>query len=817
MHKKLGIVGLLLVVMGLLFGRSGIYVAEPSASASADLSLIGGWDGTTASRQLPGPYIDKKQQDIAFGERSYYLTPWRSYMDTQDAQSLLDSLGINYDGGMKPEYAEATAQALEEAGFRSVRIEIPWSDIRYDDETRLTPEAEERLTYLLPILKKHHLRPLVLLNCNSGMPAPYKMINVDIAKEAKAGEREIYVSDATDIEPGYTGLLGQEYKAMYPIVTSVDRDTGKLTLSDALKGNIQAGNQTFVKLKYQPFAGTKFKDGTVNRAAQETVEGWVKYAATVAQYLKSELGTSTDAGFDIEVWNEYTLNPEFLDINNYYNPKLEFSELPSYSEGKHTQTGPEIILPLTANYVKTHGLPGVNVISGFSNQRPWDNGADMWNNQDGFSKHPYTAYSSNSLITPSTVSRQTTTLNARGEQDDYVPSHINAFPESVFYAYQTEYLTRDTQPYPGPFEPHFRYSNNGNRKPAQLWVSETNFVRNAFANELIADTGIQATDIRLANLMHELSAKAMLRTYVFFNNKGVRKIFTYAIRGGGDLQFATVPDAFFSMLDQNGYRLDASSRSQIGPELQSIGNLVRFMKEGKSIESPRQLGVDNIVEYKPRLVFAGNGTSRNPNRYQGEDLAVLPYQLSDNRFAVGYYVVTRDLTHVWDSSKDKLDPARYDMPDQTYEITLSNVNGAGASVTVYDPISNDRKKAEIVAATSGSITIRVSAADYPRFIDVQEAASEPQFSDVKFLKTASGPALSFVSGISGTVKVTWGKYPNRASGSNGLSRQVEKGNPTVISLPKLKNGDAVRLRMSNGGVTLTYPQWDYDLSLVYQP
>ncbi|MFO0925903.1 MAG: hypothetical protein U0736_02560 [Gemmataceae bacterium] len=57
-----------------------------------------------------------------------------------------------------------------------------------------------------------------------------------------------------------------------------------------------------------------------------------------------------------------------------------------------------------------------------------------------------------------------------------------------------------------------------------------------------------------------------------------------------------------------------------------------------------------------------------PDRYHRDDFVCLPYQLDAGRLAVGYYVMTRDVTHAWDADRDVFDPARYVMPDQDFEL-----------------------------------------------------------------------------------------------------------------------------------------------------
>jgi hypothetical protein len=776
MNRKIA-KGMLAAGIGLLFmAGHGSANSAVSPVEQKEMDKIGTWDGVTSTYQLKGNYIDWEQQNVPFGTRSFYAAPWRSYMDTRDAPSLLNALSINYETTLKTEHAEAISQALQEAGFKSVRLEIPWKEINFDDEFKLNLAAEEALTTVLNAFKKHGLRPLILLNANSGLPAPYKFVNVTMKNSASAGDKVIYVKDVSSIRPGYTGLQGQN-QAMYPVITAVDPATGKCTLSDELKANVNIGSYELIQLKYQPFSGSKFSNGLLNPSAEETNGGWLKYVATLTKFLKGKLGTPSDAGFDLEVWNEYSFGSEFLDINNYYNPPLQFSEYITYSEGG-TKTGSdhilpaEIILPLTANYVKAakNQLLGVRVISGFSNQRPWDNGTDVWTNQDGFSRHYYTEYNSNGSIISSKTVRTVPTINALGQEDTYVPTHMSAFPEFWFDAYQTEYMVRDTQPFPGPFPDHYRYSNSGDGKEAELWMTETNFVRTSFANELIDKKGLKPTDPALIRLIHNIQTKALLRSYVFLSHKGVKNIFSFAVNFQGDLQFAVIPDAFFERLDQNGNKLDAQAKQLLGPQIQAVTNLSHFMKSGMAIQNTRKVNVDNIIEYKPRIVFSGDGTPQHPKRYHADDFTVLPYQLNDHQFAIGYYVMTRNLTHSWDKTKNELDPSRYAMPDQQFEMTLSNIAGKGAAVSAYDPITNTTTKMTVTNATANTLTVKVPATDYPRFLVVQEASPKPLFKDVQLLKENGVPVLSIVSSENSSVKLSWGKYPIRETGTLSIKR-----------------------------------------------
>ncbi|MDG0814407.1 hypothetical protein [Cohnella rhizosphaerae] len=349
------------------------------------------------------PYVDWKQQEIPFGVSSIDRAPWRSYMDTWDGSRFLDALGVVLNG-VSPQEAEPTAQLLSEAGFRSARIEIGWGNVSFDNENVLSEPQGSRFISLISTLKKYGIRPIILLNANSGNPVPGKTVKLHLKKSAFKGDKAIYVDNVAGIVPHYTGLSGQAYQTMYPVITAVDARTGKLTLSAPLSKDLKAGPLSLTRLKYRPLSGTAYADGKENPAARQTLNGWNVYLNTVTKMLMNALGTQnnpTDKGFDLEVWNEMTFGSQFLDIGNYYDPKLQFSEYPVYTLGNRKASGGEVLLPMTIAFAKQKKLAGVRVVSGFSNQRPWENGAELFTGEAGFSRHYYTGYNgAQSLFAP---------------------------------------------------------------------------------------------------------------------------------------------------------------------------------------------------------------------------------------------------------------------------------------------------------------------------------------------------------------------------------------------------------------------------------
>lgn len=187
----------------------------------------------------------------------------------------------------------------------------------------------------------------------------------------------------------------------FPLITGlVPQPDGTVLaqLSAPLNRAVPAGKAELTELKYAPFSGDVLEDGTPNPEARETVDGWCRYVKHVTCAVRDILdsGDPEDAGFDVEVWNEYSFGSQFVWERNYYRPARKFRSYPAYAiAGKTTadaEVQAEIVLPLTIELVNDPAmrLPGVRVVSGFSNQRPWDNGSEMWPGQAGFSRHYYT-------------------------------------------------------------------------------------------------------------------------------------------------------------------------------------------------------------------------------------------------------------------------------------------------------------------------------------------------------------------------------------------------------------------------------------------
>jgi hypothetical protein len=236
------------------------------------------------------------------------------------------------------------------------------------------------------------------------------------------------------------------------------------------------------------------------------------------------------------------------------------------------------------------------------------------------------------------------------------------------------------------------------------------------------------------------------------------------------------------------------------------------MSAGQTLAATRPLTVQDLVEYKPRLVFAGDGTPAHPSKYNRDNFAFLPFQLSANQYEVPYYVATLDVTHVWNSSGDPLDHSTYDMPDQQFDVKIGNIQGIGATVTAYDPLLGTSEPVSIIASTPTTLTVRLQAVDYPRFLQITESKSGPLIQD---------PEARFVG--NGQVKITWStNIPAKAIVTYG-SDWTTRGSKSVIvpssallsrsiTIPNCHPGiTAVRITVTSpSGLTTSWPRWDQD-------
>jgi hypothetical protein len=682
---------------------------------------------------------------LPFGASSFWVQPWRAYLDTWPASRLLEAVGINFNVGAKE--AEGTAQLLQDSGFKLARIGVPWNAISYSNPSALLPADESSLTTRLTALHKHGLRPLVILDSNSGDPTPSLAATLETTAAAPAGARTVTLNaaSAARVVAGKTGFDAlTHFKGSPDVLISAVGAGGVATLSQPLPSALPAGVHAGTTLLYAPFGPPQLPNGKSNPAFGAALAGWLSYVGTVCKEVASVVGPE---GYDLEVWNELSFGSQFLNSENYYAPasasetEAEAAEAGSEAEvtsqapskGEVTKEVVKALLDDTVAYVRNpaNGIsPAVGITDGFASQTPFPSGAKAPLGLTALSKHPYQGaetFPASYQVSP------VRPINALGGRDIeagekapftplFTPSYQSLFPEYTLTGTSTETLIRDLAPFTTDVYgfPHGREVGPAGGAPVQKWVTEYNLdssgVTPVGADEVTPQTGPTA-QLTAADKAH-FEAKTLLRSLVAMVSKGVDREYFYAAAKAGDLSMISPSFMAAVEADPTVYPGDGLG----GEVMSAFRNLVaQFQGPGPGAQGARQLELLSIAQDGDHAQFAGDGSAAHPPLYDRDVLAVFPFQSSPTRFVIPFYVMTRDLLTLYEPAAPASDIHRFDLPDETFQITLGNLpeTAAAPTVSAYDPLLNESTPAQLVSRSGGQATFEFEATDYPRLLSVE--------------------------------------------------------------------------------------------------
>jgi hypothetical protein len=714
---------------------------------------------------------------VPFGQTSFWIQPWRAYLDTWPAARLLDSLGINFN--VKPAQARAVAHLLHDSGFTLARVEIGWGGLSYSDPAKFIHEAAIRTR--LRALHEYGLRPLILLNANSGAPCPAKKITLNTVSPAPAGATSVNLdaASAAEVVPGKTGFapvvfrpLGLDHRRLgkrpkvHPYANQEQRRAlraarraarraraklgltqfvlqanpdiliakvspgGVATLARPLPSALAPGPHQATTLLYAPFGPPKLASGAPNPVFRATLQGWLGYVGTVSKEAEGIFGPG---GYDLEVWNELGFGSQFLNATKYYYAPVSGASQRAVNK-EVTRSVNKAILDATVAYVRDPAnriSPAVGVSNGFASQTPFAGGVFAPRGLTAYSKHLYAG----PLSFPSEFKANLGNLprDALGRRDTagtggssarltplFVPSYQSALPEFFLTATHTETVVRDLAPITTKIykAPHGRYANRGHQP--QVWMTEYN-LGSSGVTPVGPDNVNPQTSVRLTPADKEhFEAKALLRSLVAMVNKGMTREYFFAAAPG---PLSLIGTGFFSALKAHP---DAYPGDSLGGETMTgfRNMLARFRGPGPN-GAPRRLRLLSIDQAGNHAQFAGDGTTAHPNLYDREVLAVLPFQASPTRFVIPVYVMTRDLATLYRPAAPAADIARFDLPFETFRITLGNLPGSARapSITAYDPLSGLPTAVRLLSRSGGEAVLELAATDYPRILTLDYAGT----------------------------------------------------------------------------------------------
>jgi hypothetical protein len=648
------------------------FVASSTRSVLAEPPLHG----------LSAPYTDSRNLTaVPFGAHSHWLQPWRAYSETVPAQRFLDAQGVVLNGNSGDNF-DLVCAMLAKHGIRHARIEVGWGSVTWEDESRLNGVDELRAR--LAACRKNGIRPLILLNANSGAPCPTRFFDRVLAAPGRKGDRNVRLSDTAGLVPGYSGFRNlTDNRASEVLITAIDGD--RVTLSKPLPKDLgDAGVKiAMTTLKYRPFGPP---DSAEYRA---TLDGWRRYVVTVARTATEILGTTgkSDLGFDMEIWNELSFGSSFLTVNAYYDPKLA-----AYDENAVWTA----VVRATADVADAApaSFAGVRLVDGFRNTIPWPASTTEPTRITAMSAHPYAG-----KRTFPRDEQRPRDVNAElvEEHPGFVPSYTALFPEYYGTYIQTETVLRDMGPVSTPVGQtvHGRDARivGGVVAPCPLWFTEIGFAP--------VEEGVKDRNAALA-----LKAKTGARYDCFFVGKGLERIYFYSAFSG-DTDLGVVQDNFIAYArTHTAYPTDDAALTS--PMLRTIGRIAAVMRDGldPALRQTRPIRVESVADRHDHSQFSGDGTPAHPTLYDRDVFAILPYQVNAHRFVLAYYVMTRDIMHSF-------------VPEN-FTVRLGGVRGKGAALRAYDPISGRDIEVTRGVVTGETLTATVTATDSPCLLIIDE-------------------------------------------------------------------------------------------------
>jgi hypothetical protein len=677
--------------------------------AAAAPVLLAGEGGTSAGGMVHDPIDPEQQTAVPFGTRSHWHQPWRAYLDTVPATALRDAIGINFN--VEPAEAEATARMLAQNGFRRARIEVGWSAMGYDDPGLL--RGKGRLRALVGALDRHGIRPLVLLNAHHGEPCPVRRFTAELAVPAAAGSRSVRLTAASarQVVPGRSGLDGPGYKAAGVLLTGVSPD-GTATLSRPLPQALRAGGHAATTLRFEPFGPPRLADGRPNPRFEETLVGWLRYAEAVVRDTRDVLGHQR---FDVEIWNELTFGSDFLDQGTYYQPARE--------QGSGSVT--DAILRRTVAMLRkgSSPAPGIGIGNGFANQTPFAAGSTSPPGLTAIDKHPYYGMKRfprdsvfNFLEPLDALGRKSyrQTTSQTGEllrRDRFVPRYEAFFPEYILTAIQTETLIRDLSPITTSVSgvPHGRRTHPRGSAPPTVWITEANLDPTGADPSNPRNPSGSTVRLTRRDVQH-LQAKAALRYYTSFVNKGASAVHLFAVKGGATLSL--VSPSFFERLRRSGGRYPGADVG--GPTPRAVRRLVQAIAGAMPLRRTRPLSLIAVSDRHDHFQFRGNGTRAHPILYDRDVTTFFPFQVRPGRWIVATYVMTRNLAKLYRPQASG--PSRYDMPAAPFRLTIGGLEEGPLEARATDPLTGRPVPVRVVERTRAKVVVELPLTDSPRLI-----------------------------------------------------------------------------------------------------
>jgi len=202
-----------------------------------------------------------------------------------------------------------------------------------------------------------------------------------------------------------------------------------------------------------------------------------------------------------------------------------------------------------------------------------------------------------------------------------------------------------------------------------------------------------------------IKTKTTARYFTFYINKGVERVYLYAI-AGGDTSLGIVLDSFLAYTTNQSAPYPADDTPYVAPALLLLSNIVDQFSDGYAEKFELvPLFLDEISDDHDNTQFVGDGTSQHPNLYDRDVFAFLPFQVNQDKYVIPYYVMTRDVM--------------VDLTPESFNLTISGIpDFSSTTVSGYDPIKDAQVPVSIVSRKGPQLVVTVIATDYPYLLNI---------------------------------------------------------------------------------------------------
>ncbi|HOK56895.1 MAG TPA: PA14 domain-containing protein [bacterium] len=722
------------------------------------------------------PYVSPEfHKNIPWPKQSFYLQPWRSYMETVRGKEFLEGIGIAYNFPWAVGDNETALKILSNSGFKNIRFEIGWSNVEWDEKKL---KNEEKLIDVFKICKKYGIKPLILLNAHHGYPCPMKYMNGEVLEDVSIGSKEIKIKVQGEIKEGYTALTNLKGKdpshAAYDIfITKYQEETA--SLSRPLPNDFKKGDKIQLRIyKYLPAHPV----GTPE--FEEMADGWMKYVKLVCDMLKK--AGLEDKDFELEIWNELSFGSMFIadhGINFYYDPpKVKFSGDFLKKGGHAWEIGKR-----TVDYVKEN-YPGTRVIWGFSNTTFYHTSIlQLPPKIDGQSYHPYGT--GKRVVSKDYPPKDRYSWYIEG----YIPDNLTwCMPEGwAHLGVQTERLT------------HHLFPLNRKARPEGVerfyhYLTEHGF--NGY------EAGISDEEEAL-----KYKAKTIIRALLFWLNKGISKVYIFCTydkdnRGMGILLSNINPKEYSKYPEDQLY----------SPAMKALKNVFDKFKDSEDLKEVRQIDIEVVSLGKQYKVFenvkyVGEKKENIPNPpelYYRDMFTFLPFQINKNKFVFAVYVMSYDITNP--------------LPSMNFRLIIKNIYGENAKITYYDPIENKEIPFKLLDKGKDNVKLEIEAVEYPRLIIIEEKKVPVSIKEIKILDTGTKTAtIQVKTNIPSKISINF--YPSISSQFENVWTSKTYSNLTNVKLDNLFPGLKYEFKVEaedKNGVKIISPSYVWEKNYFFE-